>query len=191
MAVVLIQTGFAAVTDLQDRLKKVFPDEEWEWVQTLLDDASDHLRDLLGWQVWPAAVVTIRTRVKCGDFYPLPIQPVMSVDAVLVDGTAVTVEQFDGGIEFENTGIADITFTAGYSAIPRTLTAWTCVLAAQVIDAVSKLGMLSGAGLSSVSIDDFKMAWADGAEGSGYVLPDRVVTQLKESFGSSAYVTGP
>lgn len=190
MAVVLIQTGFAAVTDLQSRLKKVFPDEEHEWVQTLLDDASDHLRDLLGWQVWPAAVVTYRTKVKCGDFYPLPVQPVMNVGPVLVDGTTVTVEEFDGGIQFANTGIADITFTAGYSAIPRTLTAWTCVLAAQVIDAVSKLGMLSGAGLSSVSIDDFKMAWANGAEGSGYVLPDRVVAMLKETFGTSAYVTG-
>jgi hypothetical protein len=58
------------------------------------------------------------------------------------------------------------------------------------MDAVTKLGMLSSAGLSSVSIDDFKMAWANGGEGSGYVLPDRVVEQLRASYGSSAYVTG-
>lgn len=188
--VVYVQTGFAAVTDLEARLKKVFPDPEQEWVQTLLDDASDHLRDLLGWQVWPAAAVTVRTRVKCGDFYQIPIQPVLTVGPVLVDGTAVTVTEFDGGIEFADTGIADISFTAGYPVIPRVLTSWTCVLAAQVLDAISKLGLLSGAGLSSVSIDDFKMAWANGAEGSGYVLPDRVVTRLQESYGTSAYVTG-
>jgi hypothetical protein len=189
--VVLIQTGFAAVTDLQARLKKVFPEDEQEWVQTLLDDASDHLREILGWQVWPAAVVTVRTKVRCGDHYTLPIQPVMSVDSVLVDGAAVTVEQYDGGIEFSDTGIADITFTAGYTEIPRILTKWTCVLAAQVIDVVTKLGMLSNGSLSSVAIDDFKMVWAQtGESSSGNGLPDAVVAQLRESFGTTVYVTG-
>jgi hypothetical protein len=178
------------VADLQARLNKVFPDPDQAWVQELLDDASDHLRSVLGWQVWPSAVVTVRTKVKIGDFYRLPIQPVQSLGSVLVDGAAVAVDEFDGGIQFKDQGIADITFTAGYGTIPKVLTSWTCVLAAQVMDAITKLGMLSGAGLSSVSIDDFKMAWANGAEGSGYVLPDRVVEQLRESFGTSSYVTG-
>jgi len=190
MSVVFIQTGFASVADLQARLNKTFPDADAPWVQTLLDDASDHLRSMLGWQVWPSAVVTVRTKVNIGDFYRLPIQPVQSLGTVLVDGAVVAVTEFDGGIQFKDQGIADIAFTAGYGTIPKVLTSWTCVLAAQVMDAIAKLGMLSGAGLSSVSIDDFKMAWANGAEGSGYVLPDRVVEQLRESFGTSAYVTG-
>jgi len=183
-------TGFATVANLQDRLKKTFTGTDIAWVQTLLDDASEHLRSLLGWQVYPAATVTIKTKVNIGDFYRIPIQPVQSLGAVLVDGLAVTVTEFDGGIQFKNQGIADISFTAGYTKVPPALVSWTCVLASQAMDAVTKLGMLSSAGLSSVSIDDFKMAWANGGEGSGYVLPDRVVSQLREQFGTSAYVTG-
>lgn len=190
MSVVFIQTGFASVADLQTRLNKVFADTDQAWVQELLDDASDHLRSVLGWQVWPVASVTVRTKVNMGDFYRIPIQPVQALGSVLVDGVGVTVTEFDGGIQFKDQGIADISFTAGYATIPKVLISWTCVLAAQAMDAVTKLGMLSSAGLSSVSIDDFKMAWANGGEGSGYVLPDRVVEQLRSSFGTSAYVTG-
>jgi hypothetical protein len=182
--------GFATVADLQDRLKKTFTGADIAWAQTLLDDASDHLRSVLGWQVYPAATVTVKTKVNAGDFYRIPIQPVQSIETVKVGGDVVAVDEFDGGIQFDSEGIAEITFTAGYSTVPSVLRSWTCVLAAQAIDAVTKLGMLSSAGLSSVSIDDFKMAWADGGEGSGYVLPDRVVEKLRESYGTSAYVTG-
>jgi len=188
--IVYDQPGFATVADLQDRLKKTFTGADVAWVQTLLNDASNHLRSVLGWQVWPQATVTIRTKVNIGDFYRIPMQPTQSLGAVLVDGLAVTVKDFDGGIQFSNQGIADISFTAGYLNPPKVLVSWACVLAAQAMDAVTKLGMLSSAGLSSVSIDDFKMAWANGGEGSGYVLPDRVVEQLREQFGTSAYVTG-
>lgn len=182
--------SFASVADLQDRLKRTFADPDVAWVQALLGDATEHLRSVLGWQVSPAASVTIRTKVNVGDFYRLPIQPVQAIGPVLVDGVAVTVTDFDGGIQFKDQGIADITFTAGYDTTPPVLVSWTCVLASQAMDAVVKLGMLSSAGLSSVSIDDFKMAWANGGEGSGYVLPDRVVEQLRSSFGTSSYVTG-
>lgn len=190
MTVVFIQTGFASVADLQARLNKTFAEPDLPWVQTLLDDASDHLRSVLGWQVWPVASVTVRTKVNVGDFYRIPIQPVQALGAVTVDGVGVAVTEFDGGIQFKDQGIAVISFTAGYATIPAVLTSWACVLAAQAMDAVVKLGMLSSAGLSSVAIDDFKMAWANGGEGSGYVLPDRVVEQLRASFGTSAYVTG-
>jgi len=184
-------TGFATVANLQDRLKKTFTGADIAWAQTLLDDASEHLRSVLGWQVYPAATVTVRTKANAGDFYRIPVQPVQSIGTVKVDGNTVTVDEFDGGIQFDDDqGIAEITFTAGYNSVPPVLRSWTCVLAAQAIDAVTKLGMLSSAGLSSVAIDDFKMAWADGGEGSGYVLPDRVVEKLRESYGTTAYVTG-
>lgn len=182
--------GFATVADLQGRLNRAFAGDDVTWVQNLLDDAAEHLRSVLGWKVYPVSTVTVRTKVNVGDFYRLPVQPVRSLGDVLVDGVPVAVDEFDGGIQFKDRGIADITFTAGYDVVPPALVSWTCVLASQAMDAVTKLGMLSSAGLSSVSIDDFKMAWANGGEGSGYALPDRVVEQLRASYGTSAYVTG-
>ncbi|WP_426940242.1 hypothetical protein [Pseudarthrobacter sp. S6] len=191
MPVILVQKPrFAEIADLQYRLNKTFTAGETDWLNAILGDATEHLRSVLGWQVYPQATVTVRTKVNIGDFYRIPVQPVQSIGAVLVDGSAVTVDDFDGGIQFKDKGIAEITFTAGYAVLPSVLTSWTCVLAAQAIEAVKKLGMLSSAGLSSVSIDDFKMAWAGGGEGSGFVLPERVVEQLRSAYGSSSYVTG-
>jgi hypothetical protein len=85
-----------------------------------------------------------------------------------------------------------VTFTAGYTTAPPSLVSWCCVLAAQVIDAVSKLGMLGNGGLSSISVDDFKLVWSQSAENGmgGYTLPDRVIAQLRASYGTTAYVTG-
>ena len=182
--------GFATVADLQGRLKKTFTGADVAWVQTLLDDATEHLRSVLGWKVYPASTVTVRTKVNVGDFYRIPVQPVQALGAIKVDGVAVVVKDFDGGIQFTDKGIADITFTAGYNTVPPVLVSWTCVLAAQAMDAVTKLGMLSSGGLSSVSIDDFKLAWANGGEGSGYMLPDRALENLRAAYGTSAYVTG-
>lgn len=191
MTVIMAQKPrFAEIADLQYRLNKTFTVGETDWLNAILSDATEHLRSVLGWQVYPQATVTIKTKVNIGDFYRIPIQPVQSIGAVKVDGDAVTVTDFDGGIQFQDKGIAEISFTAGYAMVPPVLTSWACVLAAQAIDAVKKLGMLSSAGLSSVSIDDFKMAWAGGGEGSGFVLPERVIEQLRSVYGTSSYVTG-
>jgi len=163
------------------------------WVETLLDDASAHLRDILGWQVFPAAQVSYTTKVWAGAFHLLPIQPVVSVDSISIpDATAMMYDVYDGGFATNVNGIATVTFTAGYPAPPRSLISWTCVLAVQVIDAVTKLGMLGNGGLSSVAIDDFKLTWSQSQENGlgGYTLPDRVVAQLQASYGTTAYVTG-
>jgi hypothetical protein len=183
---------FAEVADLQARTKVVYAGADIAWVQTLLDDASAHLRDILGWQVFPAAQVSYTTKVWAGVFNRLPIQPVISLDSVSIPDTFMTYDVYDGGFETDTNGIATITFTAGYSSAPQSLLSWCCVLAAQVIDAVTKLGMLGNGGLSSVSIDDFKLVWSQSAENGlgGYTLPDRVVAQLRAAYGTTAYVTG-
>lgn len=190
--VVLIQTAFATVADLQARTKVAYTGADIDWVNTLLDDASEHLRDILGWQVYPATQATYTTKVRAGVFNRLPIQPVISLDSVSIPATFMSYDVYDGGFETDTNGIATVTFTAGYQAPPRSLVSWCCVLAAQVIDAVTKLGMLGNGGLSSVSIDDFKLVWSQSAENGlgGYTLPDRVVAQLRESYGTTAYVTG-
>jgi|GEM_PF-2453792 len=192
MSVVLIQTCFATVADLQARTKVTYSGTDIDWVQTLLNDATEHLRDILGWQVYPSATAIYTTKVWAGIFNRLPIQPVISLDSVSIPNTYMTYDVYDGGFESDTNGIATVTFTAGYSAPPPSLTSWCCVLAAQVIDAVTKLGMLGNGGLSSVAIDDFKLVWSQSAENGlgGYTLPDRVVQQLRASYGTTAYVTG-
>lgn len=192
MSVVLIQTCFATVADLQARTKVIYTGADIDWVQTLLNDATEHLRDILGWRVFPSAQVTYKTKVRAGIFNRLPIQPVQSLDSVIIPATYMTFDEYDGGFETDTNGIATVTFTAGYTAPPPSLTSWCCVLAAQVIDAVTKLGMLGNGGLSSVSIDDFKLVWSQSAENGlgGYTLPERVVQQLQAAYGTTAYVTG-
>jgi hypothetical protein len=162
------------------------------WVQTVLTDATGHLRDILGWQVFPPAQAIYTTKVWAGIFNRLPIQPVISLDAVSIPNTFISYDVYDGGFESDTNGIATVTFTAGYATVPTSLASWCCVLAAQVIDAVTKLGMLGNGGLSSVSIDDFKLVWSQSAENGlgGYTLPDRVVAQLRTAYGTTAYVTG-
>lgn len=182
---------FAEVTDLQTRTRTVYMGDDVQWVESLLDDASAHLRDILGWQVFPAAQITYTTKVHAGVFNRLPIQPVVSLDSVTIPDTYFTYDQYDGGFESDTNGIATVTFTAGYSSPPPSLKSWCIVLAVQVIDAVKKLGMLGPGGLSSVAIDDFKMVWTQNGEtGGGYVLPAAVIEQLKTSFGTNVYVTG-
>lgn len=184
--------AFATVSDLQARTRVTYAGADIAWVQSILDDASAHLRDILGWQVFPAAQVTYTTKVWAGIFNRLPIQPVKSIDSISIPLTVMTYDTYDGGFESDTNGIATVTFTAGYATSPPSLVSWCCVLAAQVIDAVTKLGMLGNGGLSSVSIDDFKLVWSQSAENGlgGYTLPDRVVQQLQAAYGTTAYVTG-
>jgi hypothetical protein len=183
--------SFATVADLQTATKKTYTGQDITWVTELLEQASAHLRTILGWQVYPPTAMTYRTRIRACEFYPLPVQPATLTSVVLTDGTVVVTDHFDGGFEPETGGTAVVTFTAGYAAAPPDLKSWTIVLASQVIDVVSKLGMLSSGGLSSVAIDDFKMVWSQTGENTaGYGVPETVAARLKESFGSSAYVTG-
>lgn len=183
---------FAEVTDLQARTKVVYAGADIAWVQALLDDASAHLRDILGWQVFPAVQMTYTTKVWAGTFNRLPVQPVKSLDSVVIPGAFITTDVYDGGFEVDTNGIATVTFTAGYALPPDALKSWCCVLAGQAIDAVTKLGMLSNGGLSSIAVDDFKLVWSQSDENGlgGYTLPARVVARLRETYGTTAYVTG-
>lgn len=183
--------AFATVADLQAATKKTYTGADVDWVTELLEQASAHLRTILGWQVYPPAVMSYRTRIRAWVFSPLPVQPAMLTSVVLTDGSVVVTDQYDGGFEPETGGTAVVTITAGYAAAPPDLKSWTVVLASQVIDVVTKLGMLSSGGLSSVAIDDFKMVWTQTGENTaGYGIPETVAARLKKSFNSSAYVTG-
>jgi len=193
--VVFVQSAFATVADLQARTKVTYAGADIDWVNTLLNDASAHLRDIIGWQVYPVSQVSYTTKLQAGMFHRFPQHPAASATVSYLDTSGPVPSApavFDGGYIPSKSGIATVTLLVGYQLPPNSLTSWCCVLAAQVIDAVTKLGMLGNGGLSSVAIDDFKLTWSQSAENGlgGYTLPDRVVAQLRAAYGPTTYVTG-
>lgn len=187
--------AFATPEQLAARLgRAVWPPASVELVrvQELLGDASAHLRSVIGWQVSPPANVT--TRVPYGTTsLRLPGAPVTAVVSVVLDGVAVPASSYtleEGYLDGVPSG-AVVTYTVGYATAPRDLVSWTCVLVSQALSALEDLGALGGGGVSSIAIDDFRKAWAEGGDGAGFVLPARVEDKLRAAYGSGgAFVTG-
>ncbi|WP_104086561.1 hypothetical protein [Arthrobacter sp. GMC3] len=182
--------AFTTIDDLSRRVERVYEDDEVPSVEAALEDASDYLRDLIGQHVYPRQTATFRTRVRAGDFLELPQQPVATVDKVTIDGAEMTVDYADGGFYVHSTGIAEVTFTYGYTKAPGALPLWTCVLASQAIELVETLGTLGTGGLSSTGVDDFRRAWADAGANAGYALPQRQEDRLVQRYGKAVFVTG-
>lgn len=182
--------AFATIEDLSTKVRREYEDDEVPSVEAALEDASDYLRDLIGQHVYPQQQATFKTRVRSGDFLELPQSPVATVDSVSINGQPVEVEFVDGGFSVWATGVAEVTFTYGYSKVPGALKLWTCVLASQAIELVETLGTLGTGGLSSTGVDDFRRAWADAGNNAGYALPQRQEDRLVERYGRAAFVTG-
>lgn len=188
--------AFATPTQLATRLGRALwtAPTELAQVQTLLDDATAHLRGIIGWQVSPPAAVKTTVRPN-QDSSPLPGFPVTGVTAVTSNGVALALSTYlleDGSLRWVSGWplVAEVTYTIGFTSPPPELVSWTCVLASQALTAVSELGALGGGGVSSVSIDDFRKSWADGGDSVGFALPVRVEEQLRQRYGVSTYVTG-
>lgn len=164
-------------------------------VQTLLADATAHLREIIGWQVSPPVAVTTVIRGS-GTHLPLHGKPVTAITAVTADGVTLASSSYeleDGSLRWRSGGRSEVTvtYTVGYSAPPPDLVSWTCVLASQALSAVGELGALGAGGVSSIAIDDFRKSWADGGDGAGFVLPARVEEKLRERYGAGgAFVSG-
>lgn len=193
--------AFATVDDLALRLNRVFTDGAVaDWITALLEDASSYLRDdVLGQQVYPQSQSTFTAWPDAGRV-DIPQAPLISIDAVTYNSAPVRYSQRDNSIMIHWQGeqrvlndirepAVDITFTYGYTTPPDSLVRWTCVLVSQVLVTLAQnLGLTAG-GLSSVSIDDFKAAFADAGDNTGITLSDRNIQLLREQFGvKSAYV---
>lgn len=189
--------AFATYSDLEDRLNRTFTTYERTWITTLLEDASTYLRDdVLGLQVFPQSSSTVVLWPE-GGRVDIPNPPLISVDAVERDGAAVEYVQKESTlwvpIAYEDGSArlggrvekpVTVTFTYGYAGAPESLKRWACVLVSQALLPLEQnLGLTVG-GLSSVAIDDFKVAFADAGELSGITLSDRNVALLREQFGA-------
>lgn len=185
--------AFAPPVDLADRLGRVFTTKELTQVSLLLGDASTHLRSVIGWQVYPPVEVTVKSRQYGYEWLSLPGHPVIGVTSVTVDGVAVTDhELFDGALLRPAgwAGTVQVTYRVGYAAPPAQLATWSCVLASQALSMIEEVGTLGSGGVSSVAVDDYRKAWANGGEDNGYSLPRRVEEALRHEFATGAHVTG-
>lgn len=182
--------AFATYADLALRLKRVFTVEEQAWVTVLLQDASTYLReDVIGLQVFPQSTSTFLAWPDGGRI-DLPQHPVVSVGAVTRGGVAVAFERRDSTLYVDGDEATSVTFTYGYATAPESLKRWTCVLVSQALAPIElELGLTAG-GLSSVALDDFKVAFADAGESTGITLSDRNIKLIRAQYGWGASVVG-
>ena len=187
--------AFATVADLEQRLGRSLSTQTGQ-VQLLLEDATAYLRSVLGGQISPPSTVTVRTLAERGAWIRPPAYPA-SVVSVAVNGVPVVLDPFAvadavfacPGCWFgsEQRLAVDVTYALGYTETPPDLVSWTCVLASQMLSALADTGSLSGSGVTSVSIDDFRKGWASDAAAS--VLPVPVLDRLRAAYGTAVFVT--
>ena len=186
--------AFATYSDLEARLNRTFTGPEQTWITTLLEDASTYLReDVIGLQVFPQDSVTFSAWLDGDDSVVLPQQPVVSVDAVEQDSIALEYTHRDGVLYVDGadtTAPVDVTFTFGYAVAPEGLKRWACLLVSQALVPLELNLGLSVGGLSSVALDDFKVAFADGGEGTGMSLSDRNVALIRRQYATDVHVGG-
>lgn len=175
-------TAFAEVADLEELLKTTYVGDDRTQVEALLDAASDHLRFVIGQDVFPVTTSTYTAYPTFGR-EDLPQWPVVSVDAVERDSVAVDFKYRPGFILVGSDDPVDVTFTWGFQTVPGELKRLCLVLAAQALQMFEVTGGLSGGGLSSLSIDDFRAAFANGGETTGISLTKHAERSIRNTFG--------
>jgi hypothetical protein len=182
--------AFATVDDLGKILNREFTEQEKPWITTLLEAASTYLReDVIGQQVYPQSTVTFDAWPDAG-WIEYPVHPVVSVSNVRANGADLDYARTDTGVRVYSTGPVSVTLTYGYATPPEGLKRWACVLVSQALVPLElKLGLTVG-GLSSVAIDDFRAAFADGGEQTGMALSEANINRLRQQYASTVYVGG-
>lgn len=175
--------AFATAAELGKKLNRTFAaGAETEWIDELLADASDHLRSVIGQQVFPQTTSEY-TAYPSGGRVDLPQWPVVGVVSVKRDGATLDHKYRPGFIMVAGDEPCDVEFTWGYSTVPNELKRLACVLVSSaLLPLEQKLGLTAG-GLSSVAIDDFKLAWADAGEQSGMALTKHAEESIRKQFG--------
>lgn len=182
-------TAFATYQELEKRMARTFNTDERVWVTELLEDSAEYMRGIIGEQVYPPAQITFLGWPEQG-WVDLPASVVRSVDSVTLDGQPVSFEPRLNRVRVGCNGPVEVTISVGYSAAPRDLIALNCALvSSQLLLVEAGLGLQLG-GLSSVAIDDFKVAFADAGERTGGMsLPDHQQEYLRNRYGVSVFTT--
>lgn len=175
-------TAFATVPDLEALLKTTYEGDDITQVEALLDAASGHLRHVIGQDVYPTTTTTYTAYPTFGR-EDLPQWPVVKVESVTRGGVDVPFTYRPGYLMVRGDEPCEVTFTWGVSTVPAELKRLTCVLAAQALQMFETTGALSAGGLSSLGIDDFRAAFADGGEQTGISLSPHAEKSIRRAFG--------
>lgn len=184
--------AFATPANLGARMKRTFTVDEQEWVGTLLEDAAAYLRGVARAAIYPVQTSTYTAypmggRATMPQPYVVSIGPVVRTDSPT---TPVNFVRFEDGIYLYSDDVVDITFTYGLAEPPQDLVALNCaIVSGQIVLVENELGLQVG-GLSSVALDDFKIAFADGGAGTGLALPAPQIAYLEKNYGTSGWVIG-
>lgn len=174
--------AFATADKLGTRMKRDFSNAEKTWLNELLEDATAYLQGEIGQIVYPQQSATFTEWPTAGRV-DLPQHPVISVDTVERGGVAVPFEPRPGYVRVQGDAPVDVTFTFGHADVPRNLESLACALVSQQLTLVEAGLGLSIGGLSSVALDDFKIAFADGGDATGLTLPKVTIESLRRQFG--------
>lgn len=179
--------AFATVGDMEALLGVSYTPDEALRVTALLESASGYLRGVIGQDVFPQRTATYTAYPSFGR-EDLPQWPILSVDAVEHEGVPVEY-RYRPGFILVDAEECDVTFTFGYATPPDELNRLACVLASQALQAIELTGSLTSGGLSSVSIDDFRAAFADGGAATGVSLPELQQASIRRQFGQGGMTT--
>lgn len=176
--------AFATHSDLATLLNRTFTVPEQTWVTALLESASAYLRGVIGQAVYPRAQVTF-TDWPTARRIDFPQYPVVEVESVQRDGDDVGYTLRPGYILLDgwSEDPVDVTYTYGYATAPDELKRLACVLVSSALLTLEQQIGLTAGGLSSVALDDFKLAWSDGGASSGMVLPPIQEAAIRQQFG--------
>lgn len=175
--------AFATYQDLERALRVTFSDEDREQATELLEAASAYLRFVIGQNVYPRATITFTDWPDLSGRVDLPQWPVASIDSVERAGVEISWGYRPGFVLVDGQEPVDVTFTYGTVEPPDELRRVTVVLAAQALQSLELTGSLTAGGLSSVSIDDFRAAFANGGAETGVALPALQQAALRRAFG--------
>lgn len=183
-------TSFSTPDDLGTAMKRTFTEDEKAWVQTLLNQAADYMRELMqGAWVYPKRQSTFETWPVAGRVV-LPQDFVRSVDRVERDGKPVRFTRFEDTLRVPSDDRLEVTFTYGLEEAPHLLVGLNNAIVSQQIMLVEAEIGLSVGGLSSLALDDFKIAFANAGELTGLALPEHTRKLLAQQYGRTGWVVG-
>lgn len=193
--------AFAQSSDLETRLGVTFTSGQVAQADQLLEDASEHLRSIIGQSVYPAVTVSFDVWVTPGERdVPVPFVPVASITSVTINSVVVQASLVDGRILLALPAVppsaglycdpvaVTVVAVVGVPTVPVELVSWTCVLASQVLSTIEELGGLGSGEVTSLKIDDYGKGFTSNA--GVFAVPDRVADRLRAKFGGGSYVIG-
>lgn len=178
--------AFATYEQLGTALNRTFTEgAESGWITSLLEDASTYLReDVIGQQVYPQTTASFLAWPEGSGAIVLPQAPVIAVTGVTLEGAPIDFEWRDDRVTVATDKQVEVTFTYGYATPPEGLKRWACVLVSQALQLLENQLGLSVGGLSSLAIDDFRLAFANAGEETGMTLSDRNIALIRRQYST-------